>query len=98
MNEQTQDTGSTISDNPAATKADLSDTAGSTGEDNGSTTDDTASAAPDPRPWHGASSMDVHVKLEALYAWTKSEIDALKAQIGGDGQSENVDTPPAKEA
>ena len=80
MNEQTQDTGSTISDNPAATIE-----------------EDTAAPARDPRPWHGAPSMDVHVKLEALYAWTKSEIDALKAKIGGDGQSENVDTP-AKEA
>ena len=34
MNEQTQDTGSVISDNPAAT-TDIGDTAGSTGEDTG---------------------------------------------------------------
>jgi hypothetical protein len=109
MSDHTQDTASTTADNPATTTtADVVDE-NATGTDTGSTTGDFAEPAPPAppaKPWDGAQSLDVHVKLEHLWAWAQAEIAKLHARIdelSGGGQSQNVETPaetinPAKEA
>lgn len=68
-----------------------------------------AEPAPKPpakKPWDGTDSLDVHVKLEHLWAWAQDEMaklhDRIDALMGG--QAQNVETtaaaesPPAKEA
>lgn len=62
-----------------------------------------APAAP-AKPWDGTDSLDVHVKLEHLWAWAQAEMGKLHARIdaliGGQGQNVETptETPPAKEA
>jgi hypothetical protein len=86
MSDQTQETASSTANNPAAiTTADV--------------VDENAPAPPAAKPWDGAHSLDVHVKLEHLWAWAQAEIEKLHARIdelSGGGQSQNVETPAAK--
>ena len=53
------------------------------------------------KPWANTDSLDVHVKLEHLWAWAQDEMAKLHARIDAltGAQAQNVgEPPPAKEA
>ncbi len=110
----TTDTAANTATDPAATTSlaaldETANTADTAAESAGTTTEaaapeaEAAPAAP-AKPWDNAPSLDVHVKLEHLWAWAQAEMAKLHARIDAlmGGQAQNVETtaeiPPAKEA
>lgn len=102
MSGSTQDTTTTTADTAAtADQADAAETTGTMTADAPEAVAPEAEPAAPAKPWANTDSLDVHVKLEHLWAWAQDEMAKLHARIDDlmGGQGQNVEEPPpAKEA